>query len=139
MKFEDYYIISSNNSCWIWKKSKTNLGYGKAFYDGKTISAHRLSYILHKGEIPVGLFILHSCDNPSCVNPEHLRAGTQSENIKEMHSKNRGYRQPHLKITDEMLKEIKESKLTQKQIALKYNVHQSTICKLKQRKNYAKI
>lgn len=136
MKFDESYLKDTQTSCWVWKKSKTKLGYGKASYNGKQITAHRLSFILNKGEIPLGLFVLHKCDNPSCVNPDHLFLGTQSDNIKDMHNKKRGCKQPNIKITDEMLYKIKNSSLSQRELALLYNVHQSTISKLKQRKIY---
>lgn len=76
--------IDQSGECWEWKASQYKFGYG-AFYNGKKVThAHIFSYEIHFGEIPKGLFILHSCDNPKCVNPDHLRAGTQKENVKDM-------------------------------------------------------
>ena len=72
-----------DTGCWLWEGTKYQNGYGwlKAF--GKVISAHRFSYELHKGPIPEGMAILHSCDVKHCVNPDHLRAGTHAENMAE--------------------------------------------------------
>lgn len=80
-RFHLKYIIT--NECWLWRASKLESGYG-LFTDesGKTVTAHRWSYQHFKGVIPQGLIIDHICRNPSCVNPKHLQAITQSNNIK---------------------------------------------------------
>ncbi|MFA8692963.1 HNH endonuclease signature motif containing protein, partial [Escherichia coli] len=77
------------NQCEIWQGSKTKGGYGLRYYQGKVQLAHRVSYKLNKGEIPEGLVVMRSCDNPSCVNPEHLSLGTQSDNRKDCLDKGR--------------------------------------------------
>jgi hypothetical protein len=58
-------------------------------FRGKTEKAHRISYIIHKGAIPDDLYVLHTCDNPPCVNPNHLFLGTQEDNVHDMHAKKR--------------------------------------------------
>lgn len=86
---------SSPNGCWEWTATKNNKGYGcfsaRQIIPGRKTKAlaHRLSYAYFKGPIPPGQNILHSCDNPACVNPDHLRAGSQSENISESVAKGR--------------------------------------------------
>lgn len=85
--------VKKTNSCWIWTAAKRNKGYGAFTYkeNGRTIQgrAHRYSYELHKGPIPPGMFVLHQCDNPACVNPDHLFLGTNDDNIRDMLSKGR--------------------------------------------------
>lgn len=89
-KFMEQVEIIPFHSCWEWVGKKNWSGYGVVLHDGMQRGAHRFSYELHKGEIPRSHVILHACDNRSCVRPEHLISGTQSENIRDMVRKGRG-------------------------------------------------
>lgn len=85
--------IHPGTRCWRWMGSEDR-GYGVMqgrYEDGRYrhVRAHRLTYEVFNGEIPDGLNVCHSCDTPSCVNPEHLFAGTQSDNITDMYRKGR--------------------------------------------------
>lgn len=85
-------MVNKTDGCWLWIGGISKSGYGNFWSggrNGKTVSAHRVSWELHNGPIPEGLWVLHGCDNPQCVRPDHLRLGTQSENITEMVGKGR--------------------------------------------------
>lgn len=128
--------IEKTDSCWIWKGTKNEYGYGVFLLPGKTssIRAHRFSYQIHKGEIPVGLVVMHSCDNPICVNPSHLSVGTKLDNNRDAIRKNRtrtGEAHQRSKLTDMQVDEIRASSLSQKEISEKYGVNQSQISRIK--------
>lgn len=74
--------------CWIWQGSLRR-GYGQIGWDGKNWFAHRVMWTLCHGEIPEGIFVLHHCDTPSCINPDHLFLGTPEDNTADMFAKGR--------------------------------------------------
>lgn len=95
-------------SCWIWTASLKQSGYGQFQITrrGNIESAHRVSWTIHYGPIPDGLSVLHRCDNPPCVRPDHLFLGTQADNGLDMAEKKRstfGQRNAQSKLTDEQV------------------------------------
>lgn len=108
------------DECWEWQGNKTPRGYGTIGDRDDSLYAHRLSYIFAHGEIPDGLYILHSCDNPGCVNPAHLRTGTQQDNINDALERGRipkGEKSTSAKLTQEQAEQIR--KLNQEGVSYK--------------------
>jgi hypothetical protein len=82
-------IPEPNTGCWLWEGYEPPNKYGKINIKGKQKLAHRVSYEINIGSIPDGMNVLHKCDQPACVNPDHLFIGTQQDNIDDMWAKNR--------------------------------------------------
>lgn len=129
----DYYTTKTD-SCWIWNGYKNPKGYGLVGRNGKQRLVHRVVFELTHGEIGDGLCVCHKCDNPSCVNPEHLFTGTIIENTMDMVKKNRqakGENAGGTKLTSnevmEIRRHIKDGKLSIAEIANLFNVGRNCI------------
>lgn len=121
--------VHKTDSCWIWVGGKNAKGYGSFGGDEGVKSAHRYSWLLHKGAIPSGLHVLHTCDNPPCVNPSHLWLGTNKDNTNDKVKKGRhahGSRSAFAKLTEELVVEIRKryatEKISQRELADIYGV-----------------
>lgn len=80
--------VNKTENCWEWQGGKDRDGYGHIRVEGKLWQAHRFSTLLD-GRDPAGKVVMHQCDNPSCVNPKHLKLGTQADNVYDMVAKKR--------------------------------------------------
>lgn len=128
--------VNTSGSCWLWTGHKGGGGYGHIRQGGKERLAHRVSYEMAYGSIPGGLDVLHRCDNPACVRPDHLWLGTHTENMADMAAKGRnkqpsGERSGQAKLTWEQVGEIRQKRrsghYTLKQLGVEYGVHLSLI------------
>ena len=108
-------------------------GYGVKNVKGKSVRAHRWAYEQAFGPIPKDLHICHHCDNPSCINPNHLYAGTRKQNMADKIKRNRIPK--HYKLTDQDVNDILSSKDTAKVLGKKYGVSYATIYRTRQAKN----
>jgi len=134
------------SGCWIWTGSCFRLGYGSVRFEGKTRSAHRLAWELLRGPIPEGLNVLHKCDVPSCVNPDHLFAGTHQENMQDKAAKGRcnlpnGENNPMAKLTEDNVREIREKYVwgVGVHLARKFGVHRSIITDVVKGKTWRRV
>lgn len=144
--------LDGNNSCWLWVGSKNRHGYGTITVDGKSLLAHRVSWEIHFGAIPShesyhGLCVLHKCDNPPCVRPDHLFLGTNRDNAIDKIDKNRqavfaGEHNPRSVLTEKDVKEIRgrcADGERQTDIAREYGVSKYAVWRVIHRKNWAHI
>lgn len=128
--------VNKTHDCWEWMGSKYTNGYGQININKRNCSAHRLSYLINVGEISGGMHVLHDCDNRGCVNPNHLKLGTRSDNMQDAARKKRlGFGETHqnAKLSEvavyEIKKKLKEG-LSQRLIAEEYNVCQAQISRI---------
>ena len=139
----------TNSGCWFWKGAKDRRGYGhlgRGGKDTKNYMAHRVSYEIHIGIIPEGLIICHSCDNPNCVNPFHLFAGTNSDNQKDSFNKGRhnmkGESHPNSTLTTQdalSIRELHTNGVKSSQIAPAFNITHQTVNKVNSRTRWAHV
>lgn len=129
------------DGCWEWKRCLSSAGYGKIGVDGGSVYAHRLSWEMANGEIPDGASVLHHCDNPPCVRPDHLFLGSKKDNTGDAIRKGRFVNPPikrgvsnhNAKLTDQFVVEIRKSTLSAPALAIRYNVAVTTIEKVRAR------
>lgn len=146
-RFELSFIPEPNSGCWLWLGTpRGSMGYGAFQMEGRNHQAHRASWLLFRSEIPSGEWVLHQCDNPSCVNPSHLFLGTQADNEADKVAKGRqsrgeahsaakinparGADNGNSKLTIQDVLAIRAATVPQRQIAKAYGVTQALISKI---------
>jgi len=134
-RFWDKVLKDNNSECWLWLASTDTSGYGIFRVNGRLQKAHRFSYQIHFGRIS-SLCVLHKCDEPLCVNPNHLFLGTAKENSEDRDKKNRGclpYQigKRYQALTAEQAQEVRRlystGNYSQRQLAKEFGVSQAPI------------
>jgi hypothetical protein len=131
------------NGCWEWiSHLDRQKKYGIFNYQARHWRAHRLSYWFHKGEFNLDLYVCHTCDNPLCVNPDHLFLGTTQDNTSDRVKKDRsakGEKNGDSRLTDDQVKSIKSSLESVTELSKKYKVSRTTVYKIKNRQSWQHI
>ena len=136
-----------DDECWEWQACRNSDGYGSIGYKKSTALAHRVSWELHFGPIPEGMQVLHKCDNPPCMNPNHFFLGTHTDNMRDRKAKGRanysnnakGEKNGAAKLTCSDVIAIRKDTRTHKAIAKDYGVDFNTIYRVKARKLWGHI
>ncbi len=137
-RFNAKWVKDPNSDCHLWTASTAGKGYGQIKIPGtrKQIYAHVLSYMIHKGEVPEGVQVRHSCDTPRCVNPGHLLLGSSADNHQDMVDRKRstfGERNPRAKLTEEQVVEIRTlnaQDVPRTEIAERFGLHPMSVARI---------
>ena len=136
--------VSKSDSCWIWTGSRNQDGYGNILYRRKCDKAHRVSWRIHFGEIPAGSYVLHKCDNPACVRPDHLFLGDQDINMKDCAAKRRirfanGESSPFTTSQVVFIRTVAEEGFSRSSIARYFGVCRQSIDQIVRRETWAHV
>lgn len=127
--------IQKTDSCWLWTGTTNQYGYGIFLLPGeRPVRAHRYAYEFFVGKIPRGKIVMHTCDNPPCVNPKHLRLGTKADNNRDTAIKRRhhyGLDHWNGRLSNADIQDIRRSTETTSALARKYGVDYSHIYRIR--------
>ena len=146
-RFDAHHTPAQGSACWLWTASTAGKGYGQLKVPGerRQVYAHRLSWLLHRGALRKGQHVLHRCDTPRCVNPDHLFLGSPSANAKDMASKGRhlfGARNARAKLTEAnvlAIRRLAAEGRPQREIAGLFGVAQITVSRIARRERWAHV
>ncbi len=145
-RFWDKVDKRGTADCWEWLASKNEFGYGRFGYGRVASRAHRVSWILHYGDIADGMDVCHTCDNPACVNPTHLFLGTAKDNMSDASQKGRmahGEKHYRSKLTEEQVIqariEYRAGGVTHQELADRYGVAKAVIGYMLRRQTWSHI
>ena len=148
IRWVKYANKSTGDKCWEWTgiRAKKRGGYGMFSFRGKNLRAHRVAYEHYRGAIPHGKWVLHSCDNPPCVNPQHLFLGDNGTNMRDAVAKGRhvpprGEKCPFTTLTNADVINIRELRKTMsvRAIGKLYGIHNSNVSRIVNRKRWAHV
>jgi hypothetical protein len=145
-------VAKSDEGCWEWLGA-ISCGYGNFYWGGRAHKAHRVSWEIHNGPIPDGVCVLHHCDNPRCVHPDHLYIGDKQDNARDREKRNRsnhatgerhgrythpgqtrGSKNGRSKLTEQQVRELLNSHYKQgtckAELARRYGVSDTTVCNI---------
>lgn len=137
------YQIDPLTGCWRWSRYIQSFGYGQAEIDGRIWLAHRMAWKVTHGRLPRDLLVLHRCDNPPCVNPDHLFLGTHKDNSADAIAKGRfdpmgvsrhSAKKRIRKLTDDAVRDIRTARLRDRDFARLYTVSRTIVCDIRNRK-----
>ena len=142
-RFNSYVPVAEKHECWNWQGYVANGGYGRMKVCGKTLTASRLAFILHNN-VMIGRdnHVRHLCDNPQCVNPDHLAIGTHADNMADKRGKHSdprpGEKNGRAVLTEQQVREIRRLRgyETQRQIAESFGVSRSLVSMIQTRKKW---
>lgn len=142
-RFDLSVEMDPNGGCWLWSGATSSFGHGVTTHAGRPTRAHRRAYERWTGPVPDGLSVCHRCDVPQCVNPDHLFAGTQAENVADMMRKGRydlggrrwqkGSECPRAKLTEDDVKRVLAALASgrpQQDIADQYGITQTAVSRI---------
>lgn len=133
-------IPEPNSGCWLWLGSVTPKGYGVLSINDYPHRAHRVSYEDYYGEAPGERLVCHTCDNPMCVNPEHLFLGSSKDNMADKRRKGRaarGEKQHASLLSEDAVRHILTSDASGVELAEHFGVHKDTVYAVRRRRNWA--
>lgn len=135
---------TKTETCWFWTGAKDRHGYGEIGYSRGMQQTHRVAYGLFVGPIPKGLHILHRCDNPSCINPAHLFAGTAVDNMRDMRVKGRspnfaGALNGSAKLGDSSVRVIRSSPLSTRSLSEMFGMSLRAIQNVRSHKTWKHV
>jgi hypothetical protein len=129
-RFWTYVDKKDRDECWIWTGRRDRGGYGTLRTKTSQVRAHRVSFEIHKGEIPEGMVIRHTCHNPPCVNPNHLLSGTNLDNVMDKVLAGRcrtNEDHPNTKFSNEVVAQVRAAKGKRKDIAKQFGISESQV------------
>lgn len=149
-RLKDGSVKNESTGCIEWVKHINPDGYGMLWFNRGANRSHRVSWIVHNGEIPEGMHVLHKCDNRKCINPEHLFLGTNADNVADKVSKDRQARNNAPKGEDSgktiltnddvlMIKHYIKRGDTYRSLAMLFGVTIGTICNIKKGRSWSHL